>query len=340
MWKRFGVMWASFFFLLFGPGGAETLLAVCGSEPQLPAGGFSWPAQGAIANSWSLDCNTDKGHRGVDIAVPAGYRVRSSASGVVSYSGYTPAEGGGITISIDHTGGLRTTYLHLSESFVSKGQTLSGEEEIGVTDGSPLHFGIKLSGGSRDAYFNPADLLPAMAAMAEPQPVTAADVGAEAGVPQSGAAGTGPAPQPQPVAQSAQLPEASATTSANGFTAESPSRAGQLTGLQYTASLPGTVAIPGEGAAAPGSSRGAPATPFISEAPFLNPESPLLSKTQTAKNASRLGSRVTFGPVRLTAVALALLLVVASAGAAPRIFQREDSRGIYGRGGFSPIPES
>ncbi|MBI5870481.1 MAG: peptidoglycan DD-metalloendopeptidase family protein [Actinobacteria bacterium] len=134
-------------------------------EPPLPPGGFLWPASGQVTSGWSLDCRTDRGHRGIDIAVAQGDPILASGSGVVAFAGYTPAEGGGITVCIDHDGGMRTTYLHLAQLRVSQGQVVSNGQQLAVSDGSPLHFGMKVTAG-REAYFNPVALL------ATPEPST------------------------------------------------------------------------------------------------------------------------------------------------------------------------
>lgn len=160
MWKRILMCCAVLViscFPLIAPG---TLVAACGVDPPLPAEGFSWPASGPVSTPWSLDCRTDRGHRGIDITVPAGDAIRASASGVVIFAGYTPAEGGGTTISVEHQGGLRTTYLHLAQIKVSQGQQVAQGQELGSSDGSPLHFGMKTASG-REVYFNPADYLAA-----------------------------------------------------------------------------------------------------------------------------------------------------------------------------------
>jgi len=160
--------------------GASVVSAQCGDSAEPPPVNFIWPATGPISNGWSLDCLTDRGHRGIDIQSEAGSPVSASADGVVIFCGFTPAEGGGSTISIEHAGGFRSTYLHLNDVRVSTGQTVEQGELVALSDGTPLHFGIKLPGG-RDTYFNPLAWLPAPAIqttvadaepVAEPSPAT------------------------------------------------------------------------------------------------------------------------------------------------------------------------
>lgn len=128
--------------------------AACGGDPPLPPEGLGWPVRGSIVNTWSLDCATDAGHRGIDISAARGAEIRAAGAGTVSFAGYTPAEGGSLTVSITHQGGLRSTYLHLASLSVSAGERVGAGQVIGASDGSPLHFGLKLPGG-RDTYFNP-----------------------------------------------------------------------------------------------------------------------------------------------------------------------------------------
>lgn len=161
----------------------RTLSAACGVDPPLTAEGFIWPASGPVSTSWTLDCRTDRGHRGIDIAVSAGDVIKASASGVVVFAGYTPAEGGGMTISIEHPGGIRTTYLHLAQANVSRGEAVEQGQELGSSDGSPLHFGMKMN-APREIYFNPVTYLtsPDFPA-APPAPSVETGAGAETGAP-------------------------------------------------------------------------------------------------------------------------------------------------------------
>ncbi|MHB1325134.1 MAG: M23 family metallopeptidase [Thermoleophilia bacterium] len=166
MWKRMlsccFMLLAVLSFLM----GARQALAACGVEPRSLPENLAWPANGPITTSWTLDCATDRGHRGIDIAAPAGSQVTASAAGTVIFRGYTPAEGGGITVSIEHADGLRTTYLHLVQAAVTSGQHVDQGQLLALADITPLHFGLKQV-GPRDVYFNPLDFLPIQVAEAE-----------------------------------------------------------------------------------------------------------------------------------------------------------------------------
>ncbi|MGW4476296.1 peptidoglycan DD-metalloendopeptidase family protein [Nonomuraea sp. NPDC004354] len=75
------------------------------------------------------------GHRGVDLAASPGARVRAAGPGTVTYAG--PLAGRGV-VSIQHPGGLRTTYLPVRAS-VRRGQTVSTGDELGVIEPTSWH---------------------------------------------------------------------------------------------------------------------------------------------------------------------------------------------------------
>ncbi len=157
-----GLRWLAFLLLLV----FDSLIPVsatwasCMTEAELPPGGLSWPADGTVIRGWSLDCATDRGHRGIDIALSPGDPIRAAATGIVVFSGYTPAEGGGMTISIDHPGGLRSTYIHVDESTVATGDAVAAGQTLGLAGATALHFGLKSSGASTDRYLDPEAYLP------------------------------------------------------------------------------------------------------------------------------------------------------------------------------------
>jgi len=121
-----------------------------------------WPAAGDVLGHWTLDPATSRGHRGIDIAPGPGSAVVAVLPGEVSFVGYTPAEGGGMTIAIDHGRGLRSTYLHLAGITVETGDTVAAGESLGTSDGRPLHLGLKYMppGGNSYTYLDPERYLP------------------------------------------------------------------------------------------------------------------------------------------------------------------------------------
>ncbi len=76
------------------------------------------------------------------------------APGLVAFAG--TMSGYGRVVVVDHGGGVRTVYAHLSEVRVEKGQELRGRPVIGLsgssgrTTGAHLHFEVQRRGGALD----------------------------------------------------------------------------------------------------------------------------------------------------------------------------------------------
>ena len=89
-------------------------------------------------------------HDGVDLGVPVGTQVFAAQSGKVIAVGTN--EKGGNWIILDHGNGVRTSYCHLSEWQVTKGQVVQRGEPIalsgntGRSTGPHLHFNVKVAG--------------------------------------------------------------------------------------------------------------------------------------------------------------------------------------------------
>ena len=99
------------------------------------------------------------GHRGIDLAVPAGTTVFAANDGTVAFAGQV---GGRLFVSIDHADGLRTTYSYLNAVLVKKGQTVARGQPIAMSGtGDPgasqpdLHFGVRRG----DDYLDPEPIL-------------------------------------------------------------------------------------------------------------------------------------------------------------------------------------
>ncbi|MEU6797933.1 M23 family metallopeptidase [Nonomuraea wenchangensis] len=98
------------------------------------------------------------GHRGVDLAAPPSTPVLAAGAGTVRFAG--PVGGKGV-VTIDHEGGLRTTYLPITPA-VERGQPVTLGTELGLLQAptphcpeSCLHWGLL-----RDSrYLNPLLLL-------------------------------------------------------------------------------------------------------------------------------------------------------------------------------------
>ena len=89
-------------------------------------------------------------HTGLDFAAPTGTPIKAAASGTVVSTGYKGAYGNQVVVN--HGGGVKTTYSHLSSISVSPGQKVStgdrlgGMGSTGNSTGSHLHFEVKQNG--------------------------------------------------------------------------------------------------------------------------------------------------------------------------------------------------
>lgn len=89
-------------------------------------------------------------HSGIDIAGRAGTAVVVAAPGIVVQAGR--AAGYGLLVTIDHGGGLRTRYGHLSSIAVRVGQSVRSGDVIGAvgstgsSTGPHLHYEVRIDG--------------------------------------------------------------------------------------------------------------------------------------------------------------------------------------------------
>lgn len=96
-----------------------------------------------------------KFHTGIDISGTKGTPVYATGNGTVIRKGY--CSGYGNFIEIQHVGGFRSFYAHLSKTMVSVGDSVSITQQIacvgntGVATGSHLHYEVRK--GKR--YLNP-----------------------------------------------------------------------------------------------------------------------------------------------------------------------------------------
>jgi murein DD-endopeptidase MepM/ murein hydrolase activator NlpD len=140
----------------FGPADTGATAAAAG-----PAWGtYRWPVHGEVIRPYEEPANPySAGHRGIDIAAPFGTPIRAPADGTVSFAGTVA---GSLFISIDHAGGIRTSYSWVSAISVKKGQAVTVGAVIGRTgqghpgsDRTHLHFSARLNG----TYIDPMLLL-------------------------------------------------------------------------------------------------------------------------------------------------------------------------------------
>jgi len=127
-----------------------------------PGPRFSWPLTPDPPVVRGFEAPADPfgpGHRGVDLGAADGQQVSAAAEGVVVFAG--PLAGRGV-VSIDHAGGLRTTYEPLTAAVVA-GEPVARGAPIGtVTTGHPecaadtcLHWGVRRG----EEYLDPLPLV-------------------------------------------------------------------------------------------------------------------------------------------------------------------------------------
>lgn len=112
-----------------------------------PGGGqFIWPAGGTISQYFAWY------HPGVDIANRSAPGIAASDGGTVVVAGWPDAGGYGNRVVIDHGNGYTSLYAHLSNIYVSVGQTVTRGQLIGQmgstgrSTGTHLHLEIHYKG--------------------------------------------------------------------------------------------------------------------------------------------------------------------------------------------------
>lgn len=136
-----------------------------GTTTSRPDDDFGWPVRTphrVVREFTPPETEFGPGHRGVDLALPAGAPILAAGDGIVVHAG--PLAGRGV-ISIEHPNGLRTTYEPVTAE-VAEGDRVTRGQRIGRLDpGHPecaarggracLHWGAKRGEG----YVDPLRLL-------------------------------------------------------------------------------------------------------------------------------------------------------------------------------------
>ncbi|AOD22776.1 MULTISPECIES: M23 family metallopeptidase [Rhodococcus] len=142
---------------------AVVVLTAAPGPGSADAGRFVWPLDPRPVVSRQFDPpeqNWLPGHRGVDLDAHVGQTVVAAGDGVVAFAGVVA---GKPVVSVDHEGGLRTTYEPV-EAAVAAGRRVTRGDPIGTVvaghDGcaSPacLHWGLRRG---RDDYLDPLPLV-------------------------------------------------------------------------------------------------------------------------------------------------------------------------------------
>lgn len=111
-------------------------------------GQLAWPARGSVSSYFGM--RGGRMHNGVDIAAAHGTPIYAAESGRVVFNGWNG--GYGRTLDIDHGGGVKTRYAHLSSAavsagrYVERGQVIGYMGSTGNSTGSHLHFEVIVNG--------------------------------------------------------------------------------------------------------------------------------------------------------------------------------------------------
>jgi murein DD-endopeptidase MepM/ murein hydrolase activator NlpD len=141
-----------------GLAGAATFAALAGPIPTAPYR-LRRPLAAPITSPFGP--RGVRFHAGVDMPSPVGTPVGAAAAGVVALAGRFGG-GWGKLVGVDHSGGVRTLYAHLSRIDVRVGQRLAAGARLGAVGatgthvtGPHLHFEVRV----REAAVDPAPAL-------------------------------------------------------------------------------------------------------------------------------------------------------------------------------------
>ncbi|WP_344127240.1 M23 family metallopeptidase [Saccharopolyspora halophila] len=130
------------------PATAAKVPAAESGEPAKSSNPWVAPTRGEISSVFGMRWGAM--HNGVDIANEVGTPIRAASGGTVVDSG--PASGYGLWVRIDHGHGTVTTYGHVHETLVAKGQEIESGQLVatlgnrGNSTGPHLHFQVDIEG--------------------------------------------------------------------------------------------------------------------------------------------------------------------------------------------------
>jgi murein DD-endopeptidase MepM/ murein hydrolase activator NlpD len=121
----------------------------------MPAPGVVLPVIGEITSRFSRSrlhplLNIFRPHEGVDLSAPRGTSITAPAAGRVAFVGRK--FGDGLTVELDHGGGVITRYAHCQKALVSAGDHVDAGAVIatvgssGLATGPHVHFEVVVNG--------------------------------------------------------------------------------------------------------------------------------------------------------------------------------------------------
>ena len=143
----------------------ETILIVGGSasatfggfaaDPVFAIPNFRWPMGGVLTDFFGTPRSNSHGfHAGIDIGAPTGTFIGATAAGIVIQAGWDGSFG--LSVIVDHGGGVMSRYAHLDHidvflgAFVEAGSLIGFLGQTGFSTGPHLHFEILMGGTPGD----------------------------------------------------------------------------------------------------------------------------------------------------------------------------------------------
>ncbi|PYZ96230.1 hypothetical protein CR205_17885 [Alteribacter lacisalsi] len=129
----------------------EDRIVVEGTAPA--ADELEWPAVGGYISSYQGP-RWGSYHKGIDIARPSSHEILAAHGGTVTSAQYE--NGYGNTVRIENSSGMETVYAHLDSMGVSKGDSVSRGDELGImgetgtATGVHVHFEVYEDGELKD----------------------------------------------------------------------------------------------------------------------------------------------------------------------------------------------
>ena len=117
--------------------------------------GLDPPGDGAIVASFAPGPGYS-GHWGVDYLLGPDGSVRAAAGGRVTFSGRVV---GNLVVTVDHGGGLKTSYSFLDRSLVGRGRDVMRGMVVGRASNDSLHGGLHFSVRIGGTYIDPEQVL-------------------------------------------------------------------------------------------------------------------------------------------------------------------------------------
>jgi murein DD-endopeptidase MepM/ murein hydrolase activator NlpD len=120
--------------------------------PRIGTGTYIWPINAVITSQYGT--RWGRLHAGMDFGAARGTDIHATDGGNVTFVGY---DGGyGLTVKVDHGGGMSSMYAHCSSILVNvgdlvfQGQHIAESGNTGSSTGPHLHFGIYKFGVSQN----------------------------------------------------------------------------------------------------------------------------------------------------------------------------------------------